>query len=105
MTKRTYPRSEQVARQGNVNYYKTWDSQDVAALNKAVAGYSGKVYAHNRMGFDPHNVGGSGISGRYGMTHRDYEAWRPDEASSFKDIKNLIIYSDMCYAKHGIVRN
>lgn len=100
-----YPRSEMQISQKTPQYYDTWDANGVTMLNKAAASYSGKVYGHYRMGFDPRDVGGSGISGRHGFTHRDYESWRPDETSSFKNVKDLIFYSDLCYLKHGIVRN
>jgi hypothetical protein len=77
------------------------------ALGSAIEGYSGRVNAsqRSRMGFDPGGVGGDGISGRYGLTNDAYEIWRPSERSRFHNIKQTIIHSDMCYARHGLIKN
>lgn len=66
----------------------------------------GKVHAsHNRMSFSPFNVGGDGVSGRYGLTTEDYEAWRPNEQSRFKNAKQAILHAEMCYNRHGLIKN
>lgn len=112
---RQYPRSKEIESVTGSEYevsYLSYDSgttEDITAafagLNKAVDQYSGKVYANHRMGFSPSNAGGTNISGRYGMTHSDYEAWRPNERTSFADIKQTILHADMCYQRHGLIKN
>lgn len=95
----------------SVNYLIYDDTADgrtqaSQALNNLSDSYSGTVMSSRYdMGFDPSSVGGNNIGGRYGLTREGYEAWRPDERSSFKDQRDTILWSDMCYRKHGIIRN
>lgn len=109
---RHYPRSEDIKTPSKEVSYLSYESgtpEDITAafagLNKAVDEYSGKVYASDRMGFSPSNAGGANISGRYGMTHNDYEAWRPNEKTSFRNIKQTIIHADLAYQRHGLIKN
>lgn len=74
-------------------------------LSRTINACTGVVHAHSRMGFDPTNVGGINISGRSEMTMEGYEAWRPSEKSRSTDIKWIIIQSDLCYKRHGLIRN
>ena len=112
-----YPRSEQ--RITNIidssvnNDYVVFSGDEAqnttaaAAFNGVVDSYSGRVIAsrNSRLGFDPGSIGGSDISGRYGLDTEGYEAWRPSEQSRFNNIKDTILHSDMCYAKHGLIKN
>lgn len=105
-----YPRSKGIYSAGE-SYVQldagTEEDRKIAfqKFNNAVGSYSGRVRGSNRMGFEPGNVGGTGISGRYGMTHKDYEAWRPDEQTRFRKSKDMILYADTCYRHHGLIRN
>ncbi len=112
MTKRQYPRSDDLQPMSDGPAYMTWEDGDaegkaaaLEALGGAIESFSGKVYANHRMGFDPVGAGGSDVSGRYGLTHQDYEAWRPNEKSEFKNIKHSILHADMAYARHGLIKN
>ena len=109
---RKYPRSEDLATPSKeVSYlsYASGTDEDkaiaFAGLNRAVKEYSGQVYAGHRMGFSPSDAGGANISGRYGMTHSDYEAWRPNEKTSFRNIKQTIVHADLVYQRHGLIKN
>lgn len=97
----------------DIESYVVYDQNDkesvqraVAALDQATDEYSGRVHAsHQRMGFSPFGVGGDGVAGRYGLTHTDYEAWRPEETSRFKNAKQAILHADICYHRHGLIKN
>jgi len=89
--------------------YLTWDTSDQTSQAKAlqqfssnIDSYSGKVYAAHRDSYQ--DMGGSGISGRPGLTQSDYDLWRPDEARS-RSQKGRIIQSDHAYNDIGIVKN
>ena len=110
-----YPRSEGIQDASplvNIPSYISYASdkpEDIdkafAGLNQAVDQYSGTVHASHRLNFSPSGAGGAGISGRYGLTHDDYEAWRPDEKTKFGDIKATILYADAAYQRHGLIKN
>lgn len=86
-------------------YFVFSNNEELAEKATAsIAGYRG-VSVANRMGFSPIDIGGTGISGRYGMGHREYETFRPDEQTTFRSTKQMILYADYCYRRHGIVRN
>lgn len=92
-----------------VSYGADSSSQEYAfkQYSKAIDNFSAHVHAsrYNRLGFDPSGVGGDGISGRYDMTHEGYEAWRPNEVSRFKNAKQAILHAEICYNRHGLIKN
>jgi len=97
--KRQYPRSKEnvVANVMSNDAYTTWNDDAskesaMASLTNAVDEYSGKVYASTN--YSTRDIGGSGISGRQGLTNEGYENFRPNERSRFRNIK-----------VHGIIRN
>ncbi len=107
---RKYPKSEDLSvKSPSYISYATGNQEDftvaMEGLNKAVDQYSGRVHANHRMGFSPQDIGGTGVSGRYGLTHKDYEIWRPDEQSEFKNIKHTILHADAIYRRTGLVKN
>jgi len=108
--KRQYPRSKEnvVANVMSNDAYTTWNDDAskesaMASLTNAVDEYSGKVYASTN--YSTRDIGGSGISGRQGLTNEGYENFRPNERSRFRNIKETILASDQCYKVHGIIRN
>jgi len=80
-------------------------AQGTKILSNAVDSYTGTVHAGHRMGFSPEDAGGSGISGRYSMSHSDYEAWRPGEQTIFSNINDTILHADWSYKRHGLIKN
>lgn len=78
-------------------------NEAMASINGAVDEYSGSVHASHRTSLQ--NLGGGGISGRHGLTHDDYERFRPDEASRPKSPKAKMLMADRCYKDHGMIRN
>ena len=103
MAKKKRPNSPNIvnAKPENVIYYVNSDTgEPLKAYGSAIGEYSGSVRA-NRMNFDPSNVGGSRVSGRYNMTHGDYEEWRPHEKSSFRNAKDAMLYADSAY--HAVI--
>lgn len=114
MSKQKYPRSDQLTAAGDIeSMYLVFDDGDEGrvqaqqALTQTVESYTGRVYASrsHRLGFDPGGAGGEGISGRYGLTTEGYENWRPAERSRFGNPKYTMLAADMCYARHGLVKN
>ena len=98
---------------GNEEAYISYGSDGASQENafkqysKAVDQFTAHVHAsrYSRLGFDPGGVGGDGISGRYDMTHEGYEAWRPNEVSRFKNAKQAILHAEICYNRHGLIKN
>jgi hypothetical protein len=81
-------------------------AQAGVALGQLTESYSGRVRAsHSLMGFDPTDVGNNNVRGRHGLTTEGYEAWRPGEQSRFDDQKKTMLASDLCYKRHGLIRN
>lgn len=78
-----------------------------AAFGQLTESYTGRVRASTRdyMGFDPTDVGNTNTRGRYGLNTEGYEAWRPGERSRFDNPKDTMLASDLCYKKHGLIRN
>lgn len=65
--------------------------------------FSGTVRASRMLDYS--DIGGVNISGRPGMSHRDYEAHRPNERTIFNSIKDEILEAERVYKRHGLVRN
>ena len=51
------------------------------------------------------DIGGPGVSGRPGLTQGDYEYWRPDEKTSFRNPKDAMMAAERAYDHNGIVHN
>ena len=73
-------------------------------LNASVEHYSATIRTQASHRDSYQNVGGSGISGRPGLTQRDYDLWRPDEARA-RSQKGRMLQSDMAYHDIGLVKN
>ena len=72
------------------------DKLALVEMNRAVSSYTA-IARHDRLGFDPTNAGGDGISGRYDFTNSDYEAFRPNERSVFKSEREEILFANLSY--------
>lgn len=90
-----------------VSYSNQKDMQKaLSSLTNAVNEYTGISRGSSlNLPFDPSSAGGTRMRGRHGLTHEGYEAWRPSEATRTSDVKTTMVYSDMCYKDHGLIKN
>ena len=109
-----YPKSESIqdAQLSEEPAYVTWGDDATSrqeALNKsseALDEYNGvqKTTGYSRYRMDFSGLVGPDISGRPGLTRRDYDVFRPNESVPVK-IKHIIKSADTIYQRVGLVKN
>jgi len=110
VAKRKYPRSKDKQNQqiGEGAAYVSWDSDDPAARNLALASYSDTVQE-----FSSASVGSRGrdfsdlttyLSGKPGFNQSDYDWFRPDSATP-RSHQEIIAFARASYRRIGLIRN